>query len=66
MSCGFRSEVRTGTHRNKGLFRPAEIDLDGILKEMFTHRYTLEAYQPAFVPQEPGQIKIVIEVEPWN
>ena len=38
----------------------------GILKEMFTHRYPLEAYQPAFAPQEPGQIKIVIEVEPWN
>lgn len=39
---------------------------DGILKEMFTHRYPLEAYQSAFAPQEPGQIKIVIEVEPWN
>ncbi len=39
---------------------------DGMLEEMFTHRFRLEDYQQAFAPKDVGHIKTVIEVEPWN
>lgn len=38
----------------------------GVLEEMFTHRVRLEDYQEAFAPRDPGHIKTVIEVEPWD
>ncbi len=38
----------------------------GALEGMFTHRVRLEDYQEAFAPRDPGHIKTVIEVEPWD
>ncbi len=45
-----------------------EIDsqFNGVLGEMFTHRFRLEEYERAFALSDPGHIKAVIEVEPWN
>jgi threonine dehydrogenase-like Zn-dependent dehydrogenase len=34
--------------------------------EMLTHRFRLEDCQQAFALKDPGHIKTVIEVEPWN
>ncbi len=39
---------------------------NGMLKEMFTHRFRLEDYKQAFALSDPKHIKTVIEVEPWN
>ena len=42
-----------------------ETRFPGMLSTMITHRYSLEDYTRAFVPGEPGQIKTVIEVDPF-
>ncbi len=39
---------------------------DGVLAEMITHRFRLDDYQQAFSLSDPGHIKTVIEVEPWD
>ncbi len=38
----------------------------GMLEEMITHRFKLSGSKEAFAPSDPGHIKTVIEVEPWN
>lgn len=56
------------SHFEMALSDMGEIDsrFNGMLKEMFTHRFRLEDYQQAFALKDPRHIKTVIELEPWN
>ena len=56
------------THFEMALKDMGEVNsrFDGMLTEMITHRFQLKDYQQAFSLSDPGHIKTVIEVEPWN
>ena len=55
-------------HFEMALRDMGEVDsrFDGMLGEMFTHRFRLEDYQEAFALSDPKHIKTVIEVETWS
>ncbi len=55
-------------HFEKALQDMADVNLHmrGTLGEMVTRRIKLEDYEKAFTTSGPGQIKTVIEVEPWT
>ena len=56
------------THFEKALGDLNDVNsrFDNLLQNMITHRFSLENCHEAFAVNDPGHIKSVIEVDPWD